>query len=1078
MILIEKCKSSEMSDYLTKSELAHSAGYSLLNVDVLLQDPQQFSEYCKKHKLNQSYPESMARYLNQANNHYPAYFTGGLEKTFGVEYSTDTFSKLMSNQFVGNINSFNKVAGRQLYDSTHIIKPKDNQQTGTSLVFSVPKSLSVHFAIASQKEKDKIMTAMQDTNKQMIEHMSTLVKPSNNTRYEIDPSKTELLVGMHNHYEDREVDPHLHTHGEILNFAKFVVKDKKTGLWSTKILAIDTQHLFKQQLENSQLHDTLLNSNLRRQGYITEPCNVDGYETFRLSGYTKEIEDKFSSRKYQIIEELKEFTQSNQFISGEDSLQSARKTIRSRTAKEKQTHNAGEVQDILYDTCMANLSSENLLDIESSQSRYANTNKSANFDGINDLQQITTKGYLTNTELRTYVISQLKFQQDFKSIAELNKQVDQQISNLQKNSNSLNNLVKVNDVYTILKVAETEHQMIEDIIKLSKQSLRAMPGVATQWINKFNLEHTSDKQLNEGQQSAIYKIAEGKKLTVIIGDAGVGKTSTAIKFASDFHKQQAYKVYGISTQEKTSKALNEASVDVAINAEAFIRKAFHKNGKGAINQQFIESNKRCCLIIDEAGMLGAEHYKKLAEFTNKSNSKLILVGDHKQLESVSFGSSFKAIQTAIPQDNIARLDIVLRQKTPTALAIANGYRDRKIDDVMTLLKQNDLLTNNLSHKDTINKLVDDYMNEPSKSKLIICGTNKEIDLVNSIVRDKTIEQETIKVSRDNTYVSHLDYANQVPIEVARSNGVRTLTQVRNFCAGDQIIFNQNDKKINVANSDKGTITSIVQDGEHYTIKANVDDRTVEFSTKDYNKFNHCFAISSHKSQGSTCESVYHLGSSRTTANKNYVDGSRHTTNYKLYVPKDFYEDYVSNAKKEEIKFTTLGNDDCKTALETYNNARFNKVRNGAYNSMIEELVLYKQSIALTPEQQQENDIERTKKLKDELLEEIHFTQPTAPAKMSKNEFIAMISKGDFVATNLNNIKTSNPELLKDKEVALQLVMKDKDYINHIDISLQKLIKNDDPIDVLSRTIQAEKMQGRLNSINNNRTLKKDVSISR
>ena len=87
-----------------------------------------------------------------------------------------------------------------------------------------------------------------------------------------------------------------------------------------------------------------------------------------------------------------------------------------------------------------------------------------------------------------------------------------------------------------------------------------------------------------------------------------------------------------------------------------------------------------------------------------------------------------------------------------------------------------------------------------------------------------------------------------------------------------------------------------------------------FSTKDYKNLNHCFAISSHKSQGQTVDNTYHLGNSFTSSNKSYVDGSRHKESYKLYLKDSEVEKFKKNAVKSQVKETTLNDKNCKQAV--------------------------------------------------------------------------------------------------------------------------------------------------------------------
>lgn len=77
--------------------------------------------------------------------------------------------------------------------------------------------------------------------------------------------------------------------------------------------------------------------------------------------------------------------------------------------------------------------------------------------------------------------------------------------------------------------------------------------------------------------------------------------------------------------------------------------------------------------------------------------------------------------------------------------------------------------------------------------------------------------------------------------------------VHEFSIGDRIQFTAPDKTLGVANRDLAVIESIAQDGR---ITARLDNnRQIEFNAADHRHFDHGYAVTSHSSQGLTCERI-------------------------------------------------------------------------------------------------------------------------------------------------------------------------------------------------------------------------------
>ncbi|MGO8657117.1 AAA family ATPase, partial [Rhizobium ruizarguesonis] len=65
-------------------------------------------------------------------------------------------------------------------------------------------------------------------------------------------------------------------------------------------------------------------------------------------------------------------------------------------------------------------------------------------------------------------------------------------------------------------------------------------------------------------------------------------------------------------------------------------------------------------VIDEGGMVGSRQLARFVDEVRRAGAKLVLVGDHEQLQAIGAGAPFRAISEAVGH---AQLSEVRRQRT-------------------------------------------------------------------------------------------------------------------------------------------------------------------------------------------------------------------------------------------------------------------------------------------------------------------------------------------------------------------------------------------------------------------------------
>ena len=164
---------------------------------------------------------------------------------------------------------------------------------GFDLTFSVPKSVSVLWALGDDAYKDKVMAAHHAALEATLAWLETSAIHTRAGHGGV------AHVGVHgaiaaafDHWESRSGDPQLHTHVVIANRAQRV----SDGAWTT----LDSRTLYKATVAASEHYNGLLYDQLGRdlgtEAEVRTPTSSIHNYSFELSGVDDDLIREFSSR--------------------------------------------------------------------------------------------------------------------------------------------------------------------------------------------------------------------------------------------------------------------------------------------------------------------------------------------------------------------------------------------------------------------------------------------------------------------------------------------------------------------------------------------------------------------------------------------------------------------------------------------------------------------------------------------------------------------------------------------------------------------------------------------------------------
>lgn len=359
-------------------------------------------------------------------------------------------------------------------------------------------------------------------------------------------------------------------------------------------------------------------------------------------------------------------------------------------------------------------------------------------------------------------------------------------------------------------------------------------------------------RLSAEQKSAIEHVADGARVAAVVGRAGAGKT-TMMKAAREAWEAAGYRVIGGALAGKAAEGLEK---EAAIISRTLASWELHwKEGRDRLDDKTV-------FVLDEAGMVASKQMATFVEAVTKAGAKLVLVGDPEQLQPIEAGASFRAIVERI---GYAELETIYRQKDAWMRAASLDLARGRIEAAIKTYAANGKVIGENLKGEAIAKLIADWDRsyDPGKSTLILAHLRRDVRDLNERAREALIKRGVIETG----------------------HAFRTEDGVRQFAAGDQLIFLKNDSALGIKN---GMLAKVVEaaPGRIVAEVGEGDARCrVQVEQRTYRNIDHGYATTIHKSQGATVDRVQVLASLSLNRHLTYVAMTRHREDVTLYYGK-------------------------------------------------------------------------------------------------------------------------------------------------------------------------------------------------
>lgn len=387
------------------------------------------------------------------------------------------------------------------------------------------------------------------------------------------------------------------------------------------------------------------------------------------------------------------------------------------------------------------------------------------------------------------------------------------------------------------------------VVELAASGLLAGRGVAVESALQNAVE--ARPSISDEQAAVVRDVCtSGRAVDVLVAPAGTGKTFS-LDAAREAWQHSGYGVIGC--------ALSAAAAH-ELQAGSGIRSATIAKLDMDLREGRRRLDDRTVLVVDEAGMVGTRNLAPLLRHASLCRTKVVLVGDPKQLPEIQAGGVLASLAKRHPVLTLAENR---RQNDQTERRALQELRSGDVDQAVGALRDHGR---------------------------IVTATNAET-VRDCMVADwwahRSAGQSTLMMTKRNADVDDLNRrARRLVATAGELQGSVLVVAGRPFQVGDQVICTRNDHPNGIRNGTVGGITDINHQHRIVTISTDDGDRRLDDEYLDAGHVRHGYAVTVHKAQGRTVDHGLLLASDDLHREMGYVGLSRGRDSNRMYLVAD------------------------------------------------------------------------------------------------------------------------------------------------------------------------------------------------
>lgn len=675
---------------------------------------------------------------------------------------------------------------------------------------------------------------------------------------------TDLIVGRFDHHTTREGDPNLHTHCVIMNCAG-APDAARSKRYQYRHLTVDPADAYRWVLVTGGVFRAALARELKRSFDIG--FRVAGQGQWEIAGIDQEVLSAFSKRSAQIDDSA-----------GTDATGAQREIAALATRQGKDLVPTGDELEIRWRDELAELAADPWAQaLDRDRNRIAELDQELDRDRPFDPPEIAGDGFVSRAASKLFRHETVV---DRKSLLQVSLELAALTGHaLESVTAELSALEESGALVQLDTQAQSMRWTTPGITATEAAMLRAAhrPG-ERDWITPEAMDRALARapQLSEQQRDAARQVLGRDGVAIIEAGAGTGKTTTA-RAIVDAARESGLTVVGLAP---SWIAADELASSTGIAAQAIARWRHDQAGPSAKRL-----DPATLLIVDEAGMVGTRDMEAVMTAAQQSGAKVLLLGDRRQLASVSGASALRAVADIVERSavmhEVRRQEVDWQRAATVVMAQGDsesGLRAYAMNDRIKMVSGAD------AAQDRVIVLWQEQRASHGDDVLIITRRNDDAAALNRKAR-QALRTEG-KLGPDLVELSALDRSNKaVPLKLA---------------VGDRIRFGESLPQHGIRNGHQAVVDAIGRDadGQATLSLSHQDGRRLEVAWGSLAreprygrkptppKVVHFYAGTAYAAQGrSVSAAVLYLARS-TDAREVYVGLSRHRRDARIVVEKD------------------------------------------------------------------------------------------------------------------------------------------------------------------------------------------------
>jgi conjugative relaxase-like TrwC/TraI family protein len=392
--------------------------------------------------------------------------------------------------------------------------------------------------------------------------------------------------------------------------------------------------------------------------------------------------------------------------------------------------------------------------------------------------------------------------------------------------------------YTTRGLLEAERELLDSVERRTRSRVAVARDESVERAIR-------GRGLSRDQETMVRDLCwRGDGVVAVRAPAGAGKTF-ALDAAREAWQADGATVFGCAL---SARAALELTDQAAIDATT-VRKLREDLAHGH------HLPRRSVLVVDESGMVGTRDLAALAKEAEWSQSKLVLVGDDRQLPEIDAGGAFRALAE---RAEAIELSEVRRQTQAWDRQALLELRLGHVERWARAYRDHGQITIGKSASDTRAALVNDWSRADGDA-LMIAARRDDVRDLNQRARE--LLHETGRLGPDELTVAD-----------------------RAFAVGDRVIGTRNARRDGILNGQRGTVREI--DIERSTLHVDLDNgERVQLGVTYLGErpLDHAYATTAHRAQGATVDKTFVLGSEELYREWGYTALSRHREEARFYV---------------------------------------------------------------------------------------------------------------------------------------------------------------------------------------------------